>query len=354
MEQMKIVVLAGGLSSERNVSFVSGREVAKALRSKGHKVLLLDLFMGYGAETDDLSDLFDRTEEASYPVADISETEPDLAAVKAARSDHSNCLFGPNVIRICQMADIVFLALHGANGEDGRVQAAFDLFDIKYTGSDYLSSAIAMDKGMAKNLMRGANIPVPEGIVIRRGQNVAQRIREAVPVPYVIKPLCGGSSIGVSIVRDESEGEAAIREAFRWGDEFIVEHYIKGREFSVCVISGKALPVIEIAPKEGFYDYKNKYKAGSTVETCPADLSDEKTEEMQKYAVDAAKILHLSTYSRMDFLMDTEGHMYCLEANTLPGMTPTSLIPQEARQIGIEFPELCEKIIEISMENFAR
>lgn len=347
---MDIVVLAGGLSPERDVSFVSGSKIAEALVSKGHRVILLDVFMGVGKEGDDLSEAFSNPEKYSVKIFGITEKAPDLAAVKASREDQSDCFFGPNVIALCRMADIVFLGLHGKCGEDGRLQAAFDLYGIHYTGSNYLSSAICMDKGTTKVFLRERNVPVPEGIVIHAGENAEEQIRTKLRPPYVVKPLGGGSSIGVSIVKNDSELKSALTEAFRWEEELIVEEYIEGREFSICVLEGRALPIIEIAPISGFYDYKNKYQAGSTVETCPAKLSLKKTEEMQRYAVEAAAALGLTTYSRMDFLMKEDGSIYCLEANTLPGMTPTSLIPQEAAVIGIDFPTLCEKLIEISLK----
>ena len=350
MKPMDIVVLSGGLSPERDVSFVTGREVTKALRERGHRVLMIDLFLGFGKEGDPMDSVFEHTEELSFQAPPIPEIAPDLEAVRASREDSSPSLIGPNVISVCRKADMVFMALHGASGEDGRVQAAFDLYGVKYTGSGYLSSAISMDKGVAKSFLIHAGVPVPEGIVIRKYENARERIEREMQLPYIVKPLCGGSSIGVSIVRKPEELEPALIEAGRWEKEFIVERFIEAREFSVCVLKGEALPVIEIAPLTGFYDYKNKYKAGSTVETCPAELSEEKTKEMQKYACMAAEALGLSTYARMDFLMDRKEHIYCLEANTLPGMTPTSLIPQEAQAVGIAFPELCEKLIEISME----
>lgn len=345
---MNIVVLAGGLSSERDVSLVTGSNVAKALRENGHKVILMDVFMG--REGDDVADWFDKSEEVSVTVTGISETTPDLAAVKASRADQSDCFFGPNVIALCQMADIVFMALHGENGENGKIQATFDLFGIKYTGSDYLSSAIAMNKELAKKVLAAGGVPVPRGFSVKKGVATSKQPG----FPCVVKPCCGGSSIGVSIVNDQESYEKALAEAFRWEDEVVVEQYIQGREFSVCVIDGKALPVIEIAPISGFYDYKNKYQAGSTVETCPAKLPDIQTKEMQKYAELAAQVIGLDTYSRMDFLMDEEGRMYCLEANTLPGMTPTSLIPQEAAAIGISYNELCEQLIQISLQKMEK
>ena len=349
---MDIVVLAGGLSTERDVSFKTGDMVAKALRENGHRVILLDVFMGYKEAEEDISDIFEHSIEASVSVSAIPETAPDLAKVKASRKDQSACFFGPNVISMCQMADIVFMALHGENGENGKIQAAFDLLGIKYTGSGYLSSALAMDKGAAKIFFEKNGVPTPTGMKMTKADHTDDFDKTGLSLPCVVKPCCGGSSIGVSIVRTKEQFHAALDEAFRWEDELIIEEYIEGREFSVGVLEYQALPIIEIAPVEGFYDYKNKYKAGSTVETCPAELSKEITEEMQKYAVMAAEALGLDTYSRMDFLLNKEGKIYCLEANTLPGMTPTSLLPQEAGVIGVNFNELCEKLIKISLQKY--
>lgn len=349
---MDIVVLAGGLSTERDVSFKTGSMVAAALKENGHRVILLDVFMGYGEQEVDLNGIFDRADEISVKVSDIPEVAPDLAAVKASRKDQSPCFFGPNVIRMCQMADIVFMALHGEHGENGKVQAAFDLFGVRYTGSDYLSSAIAMNKGMAKKLFVEAGIPTPMGISMTRETREDDVTKLNLHLPCIVKPCCGGSSIGVTIVRDAAEFKAALDEAFRWENELVIEEFIEGREFSVGVIEGKALPVIEIAPIQGFYDYKNKYKAGSAVETCPAELPEEVSAQMRHYAEEVAKVIGLDTYSRSDFLLDKDNKMYCLEANTLPGMTPTSLLPQEAAVVGVNFNELCEKLIEISMKKY--
>jgi D-alanine-D-alanine ligase len=326
--------------------------VAQALRENGHRVILLDVFMGYGEKEEELTGIFDRAEAISVKVEDIPETAPDLAAVKASRKDQSACFFGPNVIRMCRMADIVFMALHGENGENGKLQAAFDLYGIKYTGSDYLSSAIAMNKELAKKMFIAAGIPTPRGIAMTRETRQDDITKLPLSLPCVVKPCCGGSSIGVTIVRDAESFKAALDEAFRWENELVIEEYVKGRELSVGVMEGKALPVIEIAPLEGFYDYKNKYKAGSAVETCPADLPEEISAQMRTYAEQAAQALGLSTYSRSDFMLDEQGRMFCLETNTLPGMTPTSLLPQEAAATGMNFNELCEKIIAISLAKY--
>lgn len=349
---MDIIVLAGGLSTERDVSFKTGSMVTQALRENGHRVIMLDVFMGYSEREENLDGIFEKAEEISVKVSEIPETAPDLAAVKASRKDQSDCFFGPNVIALCQKADIVFMALHGENGEDGKIQAAFDLFGIKYTGSNCLSSAIAMNKELAKQLISKAGVPVPRGIAMTKKKRVDDIRKLPITLPCVVKPCCGGSSIGVTIVKNESEFQPALEEAFRWENELVIEEYVKGREFSVGVIEGTALPVIELAPLEGFYDYKNKYKAGSTIETCPADLPEIISKEMQRYAQMVAAALGLDTYSRLDFLLDGENHIYCLEANTLPGMTATSLLPQEAAAVGMSFNQLCEKIIEISLAKY--
>ena len=340
---MKIVVLAGGLSTERDVSFCSGSMVYKALKKKGHEVVLIDVYLGYEGE---LQNIFTEKKDWTEEIGGIKEGTPDLEAVKKLRKDGGKSFFGPNVLAVCSMADVTFLALHGENGENGKVQAALDLMGIRYTGTDYLSSAICMDKGLTKELFLLHGVPTPKGIQLKKGKTEEERV----PFPCVVKACCGGSSVGVAMAANEEEYVQAKEEAFRYDDHVVIEQYIKGREFSVGVLEGKALPVIEIQPKEGFYDYKNKYQAGSAIEICPAELSEEKTLEMQKYAEKAFQVLRLRNYARMDFMMDEKEDLYCLEANTLPGMTPTSLLPQEAAAAGISFTALCEKIIESALK----
>ena len=260
--------------------------------------------------------------------------------------------FGPNVLKLCEAADIVFLGLHGANGEDGKVQATFDLMGIKYTGTGYLSSALAMDKGITKQMFLMNNVPTPRGVSMVKEEMTTDLKALGMEFPVVVKTCCGGSSVGVYIVNDQAEYEQALKDAYSYENEVVIEEYIKGREFSVAVVDGKAYPIIEIAPLQGFYDYKNKYQAGSTIETCPAKISDELTKKIQDTALKAYQVLGIKTYARMDVLMDENGDVYCLEANTLPGMTPTSLIPQEAAVLGISYGELCELIIEISLKRW--
>lgn len=343
---MKVVVLAGGISTERAVSIVSGTMVCKALQEEGCQAVLVDVF--YGIPDDSVknffSDSFDVDEQKAY-------IESFNDQVESAGQEERE-FFGPNVLTLCKEADIVFLALHGEDGENGKVQAAFDLFRIRYTGSGYLSSALAMDKGIAKRLFEQEGIPCPKGIVLEKASASIILKDYGMDFPVVVKPCCGGSSVGVSIVNDQSSYEMAVHAAFAYEEELIIEEYIKGREFSVAVIDDTPYPVIEIAPVEGFYDYKNKYTSGAAVETCPAQLTKAQTDQMQEYAKRGAKALSIEAYSRLDFMMDDKGRMFCLEANTLPGMTPTSLIPQEAKAAGMEYSQLCMKLIEISLEKY--
>ena len=272
---------------------------------------------------------------------------PDVEKELEARKALGKGFFGDNVLELCQKADIVFMGLHGSNGEDGKIQAAFELMGIKYTGTDYISSAISMSKELTKKVLVPEGIPMPKGIALHKGHKV-----EYVPFPCVVKPCCGGSSVGVSIVNSEEEFKRALTDVFSYEDNILVEEFIKGREFSVGVLNGKALPVIEIEPLDGFYDYKNKYKAGATKETCPANLPKEISEKMQRWAEKACETAGVTTYARVDELLNEDGDIYCLEINTLPGMTGTSLLPQEAAAVGMSYDELTKKIIEISLEKY--
>lgn len=340
---MNIVVLAGGISTEREISIVSGTQVCRALRSKGHRAILLDVF--FGDARADLEDAFPLEYDEEQAAAYMRSFDKEAAKEQKKRE-----FFGPNVLELCQRADVVFMALHGENGENGKVQAAFDLFGIRYTGSGYLGSALAMDKGLSKQLFWENGIPTPKGRILHKEEQRKPPKEYGLSLPCVVKPCCGGSSVGVSIPNTEEEYFAALEDAFSYEEEVLVESYVKGREFSVGVVEGKAYPIIEIAPIQGFYDYKNKYQAGSTIETCPARLTEEQTARMQDYAQQVYRALRLEKYARIDFMMDQEGGMYCLEANTLPGMTPTSLLPQEAAALGMSYADLCEKLIRASLE----
>ena len=341
---MKIVVLCGGLSNERDVSITSGSCVARSLRERGHSVVLLDMFLGYGGDCSDPTKLFDeQQQDLRYSVG---EETPDIASLIAS-GDGSR--LGKNVISICRAADIVFLALHGEDGEDGKIQATLDMYGVKYTGSGYLGSALAMNKELSKTLFNAAGIPTAPAITLGKGEGI-----QASPwIPCVVKPCSGGSSVGTSIVRTQEEFSAALEFAFKYEDDVLVEKYIKGRELTVGVMDGKAMPSIEIVLKNGWYDYKNKYQAGFAEEICPAPISAEDEDRLGRLAERVSKALMVDVYCRADFIMDDDdGEIYCLEANTLPGMTPTSLVPQMAAEQGMSYGELCEKIITLSMRKY--
>ena len=342
---MKIVVLCGGISSERDVSISSGTQVASALKSLGHQVVLIDAYFGYQGEYSNPAEIF--TKPYSAVSARVGESAPDLEQVKKSRRQKNNGDIGDNLIEVCRAADIVFMAMHGETGEDGRLQALFDVMHIRYTGTGYLSSAVSMNKTVSKSLLTHAGIPVPKGITVAKGEAPVPNVG----FPCVVKPCSGGSSVGTSIVLAESEYRDALALAFRYEDHVIVEQYINGRELTVGVLDGKAMPVVEIIPKCGFYDYKNKYQAGMTEEICPAAISTALTERVQRMAEKAAKALMTETYCRVDLLADGDD-LYCLESNSLPGMTPTSLIPQMAAAMGMDFPALCQKILDLSMKKY--
>ncbi len=343
---MNIVVLCGGLSAERDVSLSSGARAAAALKRLGHRVVLMDLFFGYQGEYSDPREVFLRDDAAE--AAAIGEDAPDLEAVRRSRGDGGRSRMGKNVLEVCAAADIVFTALHGADGEDGKVQAAFDLAGIRYTGTGPLGSALAMNKSVAKTVLRDGGVRTPEGITLTRGAAEYPELCW----PCVVKPCSGGSSVGTSIVHEKSGYLPALEEAFRYDEKVVVERYVKGREVDVGVIDGRALPPIEICPVGGFYDYRNKYQKGMAEEICPADFPDEITEKLKAAAVAAYRALQFEVYGRMDFIVDEAGDVWCLEGNTLPGLTPTSLLPQEAAAEGISYDELCEKIIELSLKKY--
>lgn len=343
---MKIVVLAGGTSTERDVSIVSGTGICNGLRAKGHQAILVDVFCG--AETVDWADPFPREYDVEAASAYIKSFNPHIEQLKKMRKD----FFGPNVLELCKKADFVFLGLHGANGEDGRIQAAFDLMGIKYTGTGYLSSAMAMDKGVTKWMFQMKGVPVPGGVTMKRHTRKEDLAELGLAFPVVVKTCCGGSSIGVYIVKDQEEYMKALDAAFVYEEEVVVEEFIQGTEYTVAVVDGKAYPVVQIVPCQGFYDYENKYKPGAVKETCPAPISSELTRRLQDYAGQGYRALGLESYARLDFIVTDDEKIYCLEANTLPGMTPTSLIPQEAAVLGMDYPTLCEELIRVSEKKY--
>ena len=337
---MKIVVLAGGLSPEREVSLTSGSLIANALMERGHRVLLLDVYEGLPSLPDDPDTLFCAGGHYSHHV---SEQVPDLDALRA-RCNNGNALIGANVLRLCALADRVFLALHGSMGENGQLQATLDSHGIAYTGSGYIGSALAMDKDLAKRLFRDAGVPTPDWIYFDFETDSRERILSEIGLPCVVKPCDCGSSVGISMADTEEELAAALDEAARWGRYALIEKKIIGRELTVGILHGKALPAVEIIPREGFYDYKNKYQ-GTTLEICPAEIPQAAADRAAELTVRGFRALRLRDYARFDFLLDGNGELWCLEANSLPGMTPTSLLPQAAAAAGISYAELCERIV---------
>jgi len=340
---MKIVVLAGGTSTEREVSLISGTGIYRALKERGHQVILLDVYLGY--TQGDPAGVFELEKDWAEGINAIREESPSLAEIRRLRPDGDKKFLGPNVLEICGQADVVFMALHGANGEDGKLQAMFELYGIPFTGTDYLSSAVCMDKALTKEILRSNGLPTPEGYSMRIGEEIRE-----IGYPAVVKVNNGGSSVGVYIVENRTQMEEALEKAKEYDDRVVIERFIKGREITCGLIDGKALPLIEIAPKDGFYDYKNKYQPGKTEEICPAPIPEEQTKEIQKMSEEIFRALRLSSYARLDFILQEDGKFYCLEANTLPGMTPISLLPQAAAAVGMNYADLCEKLIEVSVK----
>lgn len=334
----KIVVLAGGLSPERDVSLSSGSRIANSLIKSGYDVMLLDLYLGINNK--DIKPEYKNNKSKDLFSYSVPQKEPDLEKLKK-ESNNKDKLIGEGVLEICKQADVVFMALHGSIGENGKLQAVFDTFGINYTGTGYEGSLLAMDKDLSKKMMRQANILTADWktISLNEDYNI-----EEIKIPCVVKPFSCGSSAGISIVNNHDELEKALKYAKIYEDNVIIEEKIEGREFSIAIFDGKALPIIEIIPKKGFYDYKNKYQTGCTEEICPASVDEETRDYLWDCALKVHNALRLGHYSRIDFILDNQGKAYCLEANTLPGMTPTSLMPQEAKAAGISYDMLCEEI----------
>ena len=340
---MKILVLAGGLSPEHDVSMSSGSLIANALREAGHKVLLVDLYAGIDEKEENLELLFQGKSSGSEYTYEVSEKAPNLEEMDEIIKQRKP-LVGRNVLKLCSLSDVVFIALHGASGENGQVQAMFDMLGIRYTGTNYAGCLLAMDKDLTKQLLSRHDILTAKWITRSADKITEEQIISEIGLPCVIKPCSAGSSIGISIVENRENLRSGLAAAKGVDAKILVEQKIIGREFSVGILDGKALPVIEIIPKQGFYDYRNKYQLGLTDEITPADLSEALTQEVQELALHVHQILELGSYSRIDFILDTQGQFYCLEANTLPGMTPTSLLPKEAAAVGITYMELCDQI----------
>lgn len=348
---MKIVVLGGGLSTERHVSLVTAASVCKALRQRGHQAIFVDMFLGLEGFEGPLETAFDAADGFCGDVA-IGKTAPDLAAVAAARKFKSPSRLGKNVLEVCALADCVFLGLHGADGEDGKIQAALELLGVPYTGSGPLSSGMAMDKAVAKMVMNSCGVLTPQGQEVTYTADDIPTLAGTLPVPCAVKVVGGGSSIGVALPDTREQLKAALEEILQYGSRVVVEEKIAGRELTVPVLDGQCLSPIEIVPPEGMtFDYVAKYQSGAEAarELCPAPITEAEKQLLGEAALKLHRALGLSIYSRTDFILDKAGRAWCLEVNTLPGMTPNSLIPKAAAVAGISYGELCEKIVLLSL-----
>ena len=333
---MRIAVLMGGTSSERDVSMASGLRIAQALRSRGHTVMAVDTAHG----------LLSAGEEDAMLAGQLMRTvPPDVQAL--VRLEQSL----PQQLQRVSDTDVVFLGLHGGRGEDGTIQALLDLTGVPYTGSGHLASALAMDKDLSKKLFRSAGVPTADWLMAP--VTIAQ-VAETCGFPCIVKPSKQGSTVGLSLVKAESDLEGAIAAAREHDDEVMIERFIAGRELTVAVLGDEVLPVGEIIPVHELYDYECKYTPGMAREVFPADLTAAETARVQELALKAYDVLKLAGCARIDFRLSPDGEFYCLEANTLPGMTELSLVPQAAQAAGIPFPELCERIVSLALKSGGR
>ncbi len=330
---MKVAVLFGGTSSERDVSIASGSQVFRALREAGHEVVAVDTARGVLAPAEQ-----ERLLDAG--VAHAPPREADLAGLRSAT---------PALLtdQILGNVDVAFLALHGGSGADGTLQTMLELAGIPYTGSGPLASGVAMDKDFTKRLLRYAGVPTPDWLMAPASAEDAER---ALGYPMVVKPSKQGSTVGLSVVHERTELQPAIEEAFRHDDEVMLEAFVAGRELTVGILGDQALPVGEIIVQREIFDYETKYQPGMAEEIFPADLSEEQAAEVQELALRSHRALKLRGYSRIDFRLDAHGVFWCLEANTLPGMTANSLLPKGARAAGIDFVDLCDRICSLAIQ----
>lgn len=346
---MKIVVLAGGRSTERNVSLSSGAKISNELRSKDHKVAYVDSFLGVDVDNDDEIDALFTTEPEDESKQLISDEVLTTEAINALRTDGTRGLFGKNVLRICQEADIVYMGLHGEDGENGKVQAVLDLNEIKYTGSGTLASGLAMDKKFSKEIFFQNDIKTAKYFATK-DENISSASLDF-EFPMVVKPANGGSSVGTSIVRNESELKSSVQEALKFDGEALIEEFVEGREFSIGIVNGHVFPAIEIVVDTGWYDFKHKFQENNVTHfiTPPDNLDPEIHKEMQDLALKTFDALGMVNYGRVDVLLNDKG-AYVIEANSLPGMTPLSLLPREAAAEGVSYADLCEMIIDSKLE----
>ena len=348
---MKIVVLAGGLSTERGVSLASGAGACRALRENGHQAIFVDMFLGLPTLPDPAEAIFDAPD-GLCPEVRIAPEAPDLEAVRAGRPDKSPSLLGPNVLEVCRMADLVFLGLHGMDGEDGRIQATLDLLGVPYTGSGYLASAMAMDKVVTKRMMDSLGIPTPAWQVLTYGPEEVDALARELPMPCVVKTVDGGSSLGVFLPEDRAELKRDLLEVLKFGSRVLVEQRVYGRELVVGVLGDRYLPSAMTIPDNGNFDYVAKYQAaenGGARELCPAPITDDEQKLVGELALKLYHGLGLQVYARADVILDDHGDPWFLEFNSLPGLTPASFMPKEAAAAGMSYEQLVEEIVQQSV-----
>jgi D-alanine-D-alanine ligase len=326
---MRITVLTGGTSSERDVALASAVQVVAALRSRGHEVAVVDTARGYIPQGDEASLLRGTVGVAPPSIDELHSLERGLL------------LSGLGNLAVVRDAEVLFLALHGGRGEDGTIQTLLEMVGVPYTGSGRLGSAMAMDKDISKRLFRIAGVPTADWAMAPLDR---KRVDRDFGWPVVVKPSKQGSTVGLTVVKAAADFEAAVELARRYDDEVMIERFVPGRELTVGVLEGKALAVGEIIPRHEIFDYECKYTPGMSQEIFPADLPEAVGSECSRLALLAHEALKLGGYSRVDFRLTPAGELFCLEVNTLPGMTATSLLPQAAAAVGIEFPDLCERI----------
>jgi D-alanine-D-alanine ligase len=329
---MKIAVLLGGTSEERDVSIASGAQVFRALREAGHEVVAVDTARG----------TFQREEEERLLSSGVAPAPPTEEELRRLRAGGTVALMQNPALR---QADVVFLALHGGSGEDGTLQAILDSAGIVYTGSGQIGSAMAMDKDIAKRLFQLAGVPTAPWLMAPADPEL---VAHKLGYPLVVKPSKQGSTVGLTVVKEPGGLLAAVAEAARFDDEVMLERFVPGRELTVGILAGEALTVGEIIPRGEIFDYESKYQAGGAREIFPADLPEDVTERVRELGLRAHQALKLRDYSRVDFRLDPDGGLWCLEVNTLPGMTNASLLPQSAAASGIGFRELCERICQLA------
>ena len=330
---MKIAVVFGGESEERDVSIASGLQVIDGLRSCGHEIVAIDTAMGVLAID----------EQKQLQGFQVQSSHPSSSSLVQIKTDP--LLIVRNALELNDI-DAVFIALHGGSGEDGSLQALLEMSGIPFTGTGRVGSMLAMDKDISKRILQVAGIPTPEWIMCSPTD-----VPKTNPLgyPVIVKPNAQGSTVGLSLVSKPDDLVAAVAKAAEFGNEIMLERFISGREFTVGILEDKPLAVGEIIVNTEVFDYESKYQVGGAKEIFPAQISPKQTEFMQRLGLQTHQALKLNAYSRIDFRMDESGGIWVLEANTVPGLTSLSLLPQSAKAAGITFPELCDTVCKLAV-----